>query len=317
MMRVLQSAVSLWEAFWSRESSANIDTPERKVKLERRVFDLLSSIKDADVRKQYQLKARVELVDLFRKSIQKPGFVRHGTGQTDRRAPFEGASGQLTELRTTPTFSNDNSAPIRDEMILLGLSIEYPAIFEDFIESIIGTDLHGSTSGISHEHFKREIYDAVSNEGIYGALKPSDFYNLLSDRFFVALDALHGRGDPSNRIEQGHNFFRRFPLMKILRTDPGQAMIVIPRMFRFLLSKLQLHEAKKELGLIPQRMTLDNADAELERAWHLRCDVNEKEEELTRLEVELDEMVAAIRGIGQSPPGLRTGEALAGEASPW
>lgn len=194
-LSLLEESAPLSEVLWNREvKSQEIDTPERKASLETRINSLVSSIKDTRVQRRYHHLFRVRLAQLFwqsdRSQTRKPALVSQYV-----EAPGEELSGM--------------------EKVILGICVEYPDIFEDNSEVILGLIFSEE-----REVFKKELYRILI---VLDNQSPVEFYRNVRPEFYDILNDVHGdRAANDNGAVgsvYGHNLRRRFPILNFNPMD--------------------------------------------------------------------------------------------------
>lgn len=271
----LDQAVPLSDVLWQREISLSpIDTPERKAALENRLNQLVSGIRDALVQRQYRMKYRIELSNLFWTSDRKSGG--------NRRPGDPIALGATYSL---PVPEKDKAIDI--ERIVLGLCVHYPAIYSDKIEDITLYD------------FKLDVHNAFA-QGLYTLLIACDtlsttvIYQKLDPRFYAALGTLHGPrsvADDGTVSVSNTMILRRFP---ILRFQPPEAFIT--RSMDYFLSYLCVRDMEADVERVLDDCARREPTAEDEQLLiSLTQDIRRLKEELTRDEQTLVEESMVIR----------------------
>lgn len=264
----IQRAVPLAEVLWERETAgATIDTPERKAALEKRLEDLTAEIRDPRVQKGYRLRYRLRLSNLFWQSERR-----------DRNAAPKGAP--------APALHQDGELA-GVERIVLGLSIEYPDIFEGALDRMIDLDF-----GIEpHEAFKRELTRIATD---CDDKSVAQFYSEMDQRFFFLMKEIHGEDEiePDGRVvtHRGHRLRERFP---ILRFHPPEDYVA--RCLWHFLDRIELKAMERDLDRAVAEVGPD-ADETVEiRILELSREVVRRREEFAHREQELAEEAKLIR----------------------
>ncbi|MEJ1160431.1 DNA primase [Prosthecomicrobium sp. N25] len=272
----IQRAVPLAEVLWERETTgATIDTPERKAALEKRLEDLTSEIKDARVQKGYRLRYRLRLSNLFWQSERaERGAPTRAPGAA---APALQADGELAGI----------------ERIVLGLSIEYPDIFEGAADRMLDLDF-----GIEpHELFKREL-TRIATE--FEDRSPSTFYRGIDQRFYFLMKEIHGEDvvDPDGRVVtgRGHRLRERFPILKF---HPPEDYVV--RCLWHFLDRIELKAMERHLDQEVTNVGPDADETVETRILELSREVVRRREEYAHREQELAEEAKLIRAAFGGP----------------
>ncbi len=133
--QLLDSALPLWDVLWEREvESAVLDSPDGQAAFFKRMQALASVIPDTDLRKRYQVTARIQVSD----------YVWRLT-----RSKIADDRGHKSRLRSVDFSRASDSAPLQElERIVLGMCIHFPDMAGQHIENmIIYTNFIGSTLG--------------------------------------------------------------------------------------------------------------------------------------------------------------------------
>lgn len=282
-------AVPLADVLWDRETAgAPIDTPERKAALEKRLEDLVHQIGDGRVQRAYQLRYRLRLSNLFWTSERGArGFERGGARAepgSQAMPPME--SGSLVGL----------------ERVVLGLCVEYPALFEAAAERIMRLDF-----GLEpHEAFKRELNRLATG---LDDLSVSNFYAEIDPRFFFLLEEVHGAEvtDGEGRvIEPGGGRLRS--RLKVLKVHPPETWVE-GCLWHFL-DRLELRQMERDLEREAAQIGPDADEVVEARILGLSRDIARRREELARREQELAEEAKDIRRLaGDRGEGAAAGRA--------
>ncbi|MHB2167705.1 DNA primase [Alsobacter sp. R-9] len=198
LARVLEAAQPLVDVLWSREVEAGpLDTPERRAALERRLREILSAVKDEDLRKHY----RAEMDARLRAILPQAGGGRgEGAGrrgwQQDRRGGRDprrptGVPERLRasqSLAASPLFTRSPGPSPREALIVLALA-SHPALLAEQVEALAGLDLAHADA----LRLREALVDAAA-EGDTGEVGEAD-PAAASARLRAALEAAgHGPG---------------------------------------------------------------------------------------------------------------------------
>ncbi|WP_350335006.1 DNA primase [Coralliovum pocilloporae] len=281
----LERSIPLSDILWRREISVTpIDTPERKAALENRLNQLVNQIKDALVQRQYRMKYRIELSNLF--------------WTTDRKASAPAVQEAAYSL---PVPEKDKAIDI--ERIVLGLCVHYPNIYSDKIEDI------------TLYEFKLDVHNAFA-KGLYtlliacDELSTAEIYQKLDPRFYAALGTLHGprKVDDDGNVEvSGVMILRRFPILKF---HPAQDFIV--RSMDYFLSYLCVRDMEGDVERVLDECAKREPTPDDEQLLiSLTRDIRRLREELARDEQELVEESGLIRKNYKGQPDTSNLMALA------
>lgn len=268
--RLVDEALPMWDVLWNREvESANLSTPDGQAIMEKRLMDLIGTIRDDRLCRLYRLRAKILLSDFF---------WRHERENVSRTRTKTAISFFAVNAFLGGTLENQNWL----ECVFLGLCIEFPDLALDAHERLVKITLKGSSKGaevdsFSHQHFADLLVDLITTERIANA---SDVYRRFNPALSGALDFLHGRGTPSNTM--GFRLRARFPVMN-LKPSPD----FMQRCFWHFLERLELREmVQSRDALLSQPPDKYDADAEREvgglqdEVTRLRALVDNREHEL-------------------------------------
>lgn len=226
---VVDRALSFWDVLWAREvEAARLDTPDGQAVFVRRIEDLVGQIADETLKRRYQLTARLQINDYLWRTTR----ARLGGG---------GTPGAFA--RPVPKLPRGLMAGGSDlvglERIVLGMCVHFPDLVLDHAEALAHLDLAGEHDGLPFNDFRRGLMDVLADhdegEG------PQAFYNRLDERFFAALDFLHGRADTARDLPWGHNLFARLRVLQfVLPSD------FVRRCFLNFLEVLRLRDLEEE-----------------------------------------------------------------------
>jgi len=224
--RLVDDARPMWDVLWNREvEGANLTTPDGQAVLEKRLADLIATMRDPRLKRLYGLRAKIALSDLF---------WRHDSKRFGRNPA-------KTATALPPATSDFSFAgPARQsglERIFLGLCVEFPDWALEAHERIVAITLRGSSRGgddepFGHQRFAEGLINLITTEVVSSA---REVYRRLDPGFSGALDYLHGRETPDKPM--GHRLRERFPVMKL-----SPAPDFLERCFWHFLRMLELRE---------------------------------------------------------------------------
>jgi DNA primase len=258
---ILKAAVPLHEALWRRElRTAQLDTPEGKAGLERRFYRVVEAIQDAAVRRHYVTTLKVRLSKFF--------------WDHERKTKRSGLYSPDLALSHSPSV----------ELIVLGMAVEYPEMFENHFErvgSLAMTDEHAA--------FVKALIDVIlsSEDRLVATI-----YHKLDRRYFQVLSQVHGDEDPARKIRRGHKLFLR---CRLLEMEPDYAFV--EDFFLLHLVHLELNAAKTERDAQLRDYERDQSDENGRLLLELTRAIENRQEQVRRLEHDLDERASDIRDL--------------------
>jgi DNA primase len=209
---MLATAIPLHEALWRRElRSAHLDTPEAKAALERRFYRLVDTIQNKDVRRHYVTTLKIRLSKFFWDHERR----------TKRSALY------------SPGLALTHSSV---ELIVLGMAVEYPDVFERHFERLGDTKMKAE-----HAAFMQALIDVIlsSEDRLVATI-----YAKLDRRYFNVLEQVHGDGDPKRGLPRGHRLYSR---CRVLAMEPDN--LFVEDYFLLHITMLELNGAQAELDL--------------------------------------------------------------------
>ncbi len=153
LARVLDAAQPLVDVLWAREVEAGpLDTPERRAALEKRLREILSGVKDEDLRRHYRAEMEVRLRAILPQAggRQAGGWSggergnwtpRRGGGRDPRRPT--GVPEQLRasqSLARSPLFSQAPGPSPREALIVMAL-VSHAPVLGELVENLAAIDL--------------------------------------------------------------------------------------------------------------------------------------------------------------------------------
>ena len=279
----VQRSMALHDVLWARETEkATIDTPERRASLEKRVDELTAQISDPRVAKRYAMNYRIKLADLFRVA--------------DGRAPFTNASqAQKQAARAgipvgidAPQFTLHEN---RLERTLMGLSVEYPDLFEEYLERV----MHLRLNTQALDRFRTAIGHIVRVDDVQQQDAPREA-PVLNDDFHLTLHAVHGQSAQDGR-EGAEELRRLIPLLKLNPPDH-----VVRDLYVSVIDRLELRDMRQDYEQEIAE-TGDDLDEHAEtRLIAFLRDIQRRGEEIARSEQSLAEAVRLLKKIAHADP---------------
>ena len=212
LARVLSAAQPLVDVLWGREVEAGpLDTPERRAALERRLREILTAVKDEDLRRHYRAEMEARLRAILPQAGGRQGGERRewqprrGAGRDPRRPT--GVPEQLRasqNLARSPLFSQAPGPSPREALIVMAL-VSHSAILADLVEGLAAIDLvhqdavrlraalldaaaEGAASAVQADEGGRGLRDVLEQAGhaaalgrLASAVRPGDRWCLDSD----------------------------------------------------------------------------------------------------------------------------------------
>lgn len=255
----LKSAVPLHEALWRRElQTAHLDTPEGKAGLERRFYRIVEEIRDANVRRHYITTLKVRLSKFFWDHERKK----------QRSALY------------SPELALSHSPSV--ELIVLGMAVEYPEMFENHFERVGNVSMTED-----HAAFVRALIDVIlSSENRLVAT----IYDKLDRRYFQVLSQVHGDEDPVRRVRRGHKLFLR---CRILDMEPDYRFV--EDFFLLHVMHLELNAARAERDAQLRDYEISQTEENERLLLELTRAIEGRQEHIRRLEHDLDEQANDLR----------------------
>jgi DNA primase len=184
----LKGSLGLWDMLWERETAiARIDTPDGRAVLEKRLYDLVRTIRDPIVGKSYYRTCRVQLSDLF---------WQH---DRNRQKPL---AGRFVKEQIKPPKEGNR---YRIQVILLGLLVQYPEYIDLKHEQVASIDFDPQL-----EAFRRGLYNLLID---HGEISVDLIYRELKADFYEVLEIVHGEG--KGKVPCGYNLKLNFPIVEV------------------------------------------------------------------------------------------------------
>ncbi|MCP8937072.1 DNA primase [Alsobacter sp. SYSU M60028] len=176
LQKALDQAMPLVDLLWMREVEAGpLDTPERRAALERRMREVLATIKDEDLRRHYRAEMDVRLRALMPGAGGGRGGGRAGGGREGGRGrpgQGRGSSGGPPEplrasasLSRSAIFAAPSAVSPREAMILLILTA-HPVLLAEQAETLAAMDFaHADTRRVRQALVDFEAHREAGEEG--------------------------------------------------------------------------------------------------------------------------------------------------------
>jgi DNA primase len=209
---VLEAARPLVDLLWTREvETTPLDTPERRAALEKRLFGLLSGIRDEDLRRHY----RAEMSERLRQLLPQGG--RRGEGRGDYasrggrgRQPFRGDGRQrgVTPLKASPSLARNalfaaTSVGVPREALIVLTLLAHPDLMHRYGEDAAALEFANAdairlrawlVNVAAHEDFggRRAVTLpaelAAGATRLRAAVRPGDVWALAADADISAVE---------------------------------------------------------------------------------------------------------------------------------
>ena len=180
----LADAQFLSEALYIHETqNKRLDTPERKAQLQKRFDQLIDSIADPEIQRNYRREFRMRLDQLFWR-------MDRDRGKTD-----------ITTHGSAPRLAPDGAS--QSERILLGLLLAQPQLLASNREDIANISLIEP-----HRHLRDELL-RIADQHRDQEMTTAMLFDALPAHFQHLLDMIYGRDE--NGQPNGGNFYRLFP----------------------------------------------------------------------------------------------------------
>jgi len=269
-MAAIANAVPLIDVLWERETAgANLETPERKAAIEKRLYDLVKTIVDPRVADRYGKTIRLRLLDLFWRSDAK--FRERKPAPTTDRYLKSQANGAMPRL-------------LGIQQVALGLCVHNPTLFELNIDTL--KRLHFLDRFVAFLDELGRIYhelDGISTADFYRELRP-EFYEVMAEVHAGSQEAIE-RHD-----SHGQALRRRLP---ILNFHPPE--IFVEAIFDAMVEKLSLLALSEDIEVEMRLVDSEPDDNHVGYVFELQREYKRRQEELDRREQELAEEAKAIR----------------------
>ena len=159
---VLGASRPLVDVLWSRETEAGqLDTPERRAALERRLIEAIKVISDETLRRHYRQEIDARLAGLFGRAPGQGGGRNQGRpggrpanggfrpsgGRFGAPAPPRGYLDQAVpaspSLARSPLFAAGRTMIAPREALIVLIAVNHPGLAARYAEDLVGTDFSG------------------------------------------------------------------------------------------------------------------------------------------------------------------------------
>ncbi|WP_114009521.1 DNA primase [Cohaesibacter intestini] len=294
---VLGSAKPLSEVIWERELDAQpVDTPERKAAFEKRIEDLLNTIQDERVRRQYQLSFKSALSTLFWQQERQKRDESRNRGFTGGGARAGKGAGPSNALQASGNISRvpEEGQSTEYEYCLIGLAIHMPFLFEEFAEQILELPFQKA----SLEAFKHVLAQIIFD---HKAQSYEDVYFHCGDDLKGLLDDLHGFEERKEDGSLVHPWgWRLAGRRRVHQLVYGPSRLFLQRLFQSYLNVLEVREIEKDLEREMGQLSGSVDEALFDRIRTLNNELHRRREENLREEQELSELYNQMKESGIS-----------------
>ena len=165
MRAVLAAAEPMVALLWRRETEGQVlDSPERKAALDKRLREVIRTIRDPSIRRHYA----AEISRLRHEAFAPPPRTGPaGPGQRGRARGFERFRGQGHPLAATRTSllaraAGPGSEEYLREAMILAIAAAYPAIVPEFEAELVRTEMTGPDHSVLRDAILSRAADGVS-----------------------------------------------------------------------------------------------------------------------------------------------------------
>ncbi|MFZ5710494.1 MAG: DNA primase [Pseudomonadota bacterium] len=165
MRAVLAAAEPMVALLWRRETEGQVlDSPERKAALDKRLREVIRTIRDPSIRRHYA----AEISRLRHEAFAPPPRTGPaGPGQRGRARGFERFRGQGHPLAATRTSllaraAGPGSEEYLREAMILAIAAAYPAIVSEFEAELVRTEMTGPDHSVLRDAILSRAADGVS-----------------------------------------------------------------------------------------------------------------------------------------------------------
>tara|TARA_Y100000590_G_scaffold424833_1_gene532206 strand:+ start:27228 stop:29153 length:1926 start_codon:yes stop_codon:yes gene_type:complete len=216
----IRLSINLIDLLWmSRMDGVNYETPEKRAQIETDILNVISTIKDSEVKKHYKYEIMNRLNAFWKsKSFEsnKVFFKTSGSKNTIKKS-----------LATKDIMAKKNSMDERELLIIASL-IEYPVIAKDIIDEIISIEFKSDdlnkikkiivelllTNGEKDNLTKDDIYTVIRNHELINMVDKIETYDLKKTYRF-----LHENSDPMEAKVIFSNILSQYTKSEITRRD--------------------------------------------------------------------------------------------------
>jgi len=281
MLAEIKRAVPLFDVMLERElAGARLDTPERRAALEKRLDDLVGSIQDQRVAREYRIAARLKLSERV-----YAGGERGAAGRGARQRPQEPLAATAGQPLSAPP-----PEPGAVDRLVLGLLVEHPGLVVGHYERIGALPLRSER----HRQFRDALLHVVAEEAHADAadvgLKAGDVLARLDGPFFQILREVHGGG---RRLRQAFGLLSFHPSADF-----------VDRYITLLFEKIEIAALAEEIEALMRRAGESIDEDAWERLRALNAEQARREEAYVADERALADEARAIRAAYGAGAGI-------------
>lgn len=197
MKRVLEKSVPLVDMLWRREvEREQLDSPEAKAGLKKRIFEVLREISDQSVREQYQ----TALLGRFDKEFGRPKWTPGG----NKSGWSKSWGGKQKPTKSQQAKMLPEAQQVARERRLIGAVLEWPEMLAHIDQTLFGLKFTSPTCESLQNALlnywqdtiavdKRALIAHIEGEGLAAAIKPFKRERNLAIAAMGGVDADIGR----------------------------------------------------------------------------------------------------------------------------
>ncbi|PLW79109.1 DNA primase [Cohaesibacter celericrescens] len=292
---VLGKARPLSDVIWERELEAQpVDTPERKAALEKRIEELLKTIKDERVQRQYQMSFKSALSNLFWQQERQKRDTNRERRYTGGGGKAGQGAGPSSALQASANISRapEDGRSTEYENCLIGLAIHMPYLFEQFAEQILNLPFQKSSLEAFKFVLSHIIFDkkATTYADIY-ALCPNDLKGLLDD-----MHGMEVRNEDGTLVRPWG--WRLAGRQRVHQLAYGPSRLFLERLFQSYLNVLEVREVENDLQREMSQLQGAVDEGLFARIQSLTNELHRRREENLREEQELSELYNQMKSAG-------------------
>lgn len=217
----VKAAAPLFDVMMERElAGARLDTPERRAALEKRLDELVGTIRDARVSREYRAALKLRLSERLWRSQGERAAARGQQQRGERGRPSEPPGAALNGPLTTPP-----KEPGAVDRLVLGLLVEHPGLVAAHYERIAHLPLRSERHRAFRDALLDVVADAAHGGGEHEDVAAGEVLARLDGPFFQILREVHGGGQGLRRafglltFHPSADFVERYVLLLIEKIE--------------------------------------------------------------------------------------------------